>query len=68
MTRPLRDGPQWWVELETLANEQADRHTAAWWEVMRDEYLARFPNADETSVENMHSFVAWARQREQGGN
>lgn len=60
---PRAGAPVWWQEMETVADAAHDRFSAAWWECMRDGYVA-LRGADATSVENMHSFVEQARQWE----
>lgn len=61
---PRAGAPVWWQEMEQAADAAHDRFSVAWWESMRDRYLTRYPDADARSVENMHSFVEQARQRD----
>lgn len=57
----------WWDELAANANAAGHAlHSADWYRSMRDQYLARFPDADERSKSNMRSFVEQAEARETG--
>jgi hypothetical protein len=55
----------WWDDLAAIAEAAGcDRHSAAWYRSMRDQYLERFPHADERSKDNMRMFVKHAEAKE----
>jgi hypothetical protein len=59
-------GPAWWDEMANVATEQHCVFSADWYRSMRDQYVARFPNADRRSLDNMNSFVIHAERAESG--
>ena len=61
---PPRPHAHWWDELALVVEECHERHSAAWWAAMRDEYLERFPDSDERSKANMRELADRAAARE----
>lgn len=56
--------PQWWEDMAADVESCGhDRFSCEWYAAMRDEYLTRFPDADERSKENVRMMAEWAAAR-----
>lgn len=56
--------PEWWYELAAVADETADRFSAAWYERFRVLHAERFPDADRRTRDNLAQMARSAALRE----